>query len=44
MPAISQTHSGLKDDNVEKNMRSRIANAAPLGAMDRNAVTGVGAP
>ena len=44
VPIISQTHSGLKPGNVEKSMRNKIANAAPFGAIERKAVTGVGAP
>src|SRR5439155_18607794 len=44
MPIMSHTHCGLNAASVEKNIRSRMANAAPLGAIDRKAVMGVGAP
>ena len=35
---------GLNAAKATKKMRRRMANAAPFGAMDRNVVTGVGAP
>src|SRR5438874_13125790 len=44
MPISSHTHCGLNAASVEKNIRSRMANAAPLGAIERKAVMGVGAP
>src|SRR5256886_11212637 len=44
MPIISHTHCGLNAASVEKNIRRRMANAAPLGAIERKAVMGVGAP
>ena len=43
-PTRSRTQAGLKATSDTKNMRIRIANAAPLGAIERKAVTGVGAP
>src|SRR6266540_5403506 len=44
VPIINHTHCGLNTASVEKNIRRRMANAAPLGAIDRKAVMGVGAP
>ena len=43
-PTSNSTQAGLKAANDTKNIRIRMANVAPLGAMDRKAVTGVGAP
>ncbi len=40
----SSTHIGLKEANATKNILSRMAKAATFGAMDKKAVTGVGAP
>jgi hypothetical protein len=39
-----RTHVGLNVPRATKNMRNKMANAAPFGAMDKKAVTGVGDP
>ena len=41
---MSNTQVGLKVPRATKNIRKRMAKAAPLGAIERNAVTGVGEP
>jgi hypothetical protein len=40
----SNTHMGLNEAKATKNILIRMAKAATFGAMDKKAVTGVGAP
>jgi hypothetical protein len=41
---ISRTQTGLKVAKATRSILRRMAKAAPLGAIERNAVTGVGDP
>ena len=43
-PTSNRTHAGFNAAKETKNIRNKMANAAAFGAIDKNAVTGVGAP